>query len=163
MSAAFSYSTTFILNKPHFNECFSQSVTVDRSWRKYTKAAILISLGAYWLFFTAVSTYLAWFMVGLGVLDIIALRYQQPWWVARQMLSRAANSEITLIIDDVGITTKSAYNNAVILWQDINKLIATDCGFLIEHKNGRSYLSNQCLDQSAITYLLSKEMATNQS
>lgn len=156
---SFTYQTQFILDKAHFVECYEQSAQQVLTPKHFVKAILLVLVGMTWLMFFEVSAYLSWFMVGLGIIDALAVYYQKPWWVARQMLSKAAKGEVTLIIDDDGVTTQSAYLNNTINWNDVKQLIPTACGFIIEHNKGRSYLSNQCLDEPAINFLLSKVKA----
>ena len=78
MTSPFCYTTTFTLDKAHFNECFSESVNTDFSFRAYIKAIILTAVGVLSFYIPEVSTYFSWFMIGLGVLDALAVYYQKP-------------------------------------------------------------------------------------
>jgi hypothetical protein len=160
MTSQAPFISKFILNKAHFNECYSQSNTVDRSNKAYLKAGILMVFGLYILLFTQVNTYAAWFVIALGILEAVSLYYHQPWWVLRQMLSKASNSEVTLTIDEQGILTESFYHTGRILWQDITEVKESELGFTIlfniEKSSGKSYLSKSCLSDNAQHYLLEK-------
>ena len=153
MNAPFSFSTSFKLDKAHFSECYAESVNGDYSYRAYFKASFLAFFGACLVLFSDINPYAAWFVFSLGILEALSVYYQKPWWVIRQMLSKASNSEINLIIDDQGITIKSFYVNQCILWTDISQLQATEKGWIVQYTQGRNYLSNSCLSEQAIEYL----------
>ena len=156
MNSPFSYSTTFVLDKAHFNECFTGSVTVKHSLAAYSKAIVFLLFGMLLSLFTDINQYAAWFLVGLGFVEALAVYYQQPWWVARQMLSRAAHSEVTLTLDEVGIHSHSFYINSTILWPDVSVLTVTEKGLLLKHGKGKSYISGACLSEQARVFLLAK-------
>ncbi len=149
------YSTTYILDKAHFAECYDQSVRPDPTLKPYYKAIGFCLMGIA-LIFTDISLYLAYFFVGLGVVDALNIKYHRAWWLMRQMISKAANNEVTLLVDEKGIHTASQYVNSHILWSDVYRIVETDTGFLITHKAGTSYISASCLDNSCITFIRSK-------
>lgn len=156
MSSDFSYSTTFILDKPYFTECFEQSVKLDYSWQAYFKAIFFTLFGAILVLFTPINAYVAWFLFGLGIVEALSVYYQKPWWVTRQMLSRAAKSEVTLTINDEGIDSRSFYNEQTIYWQDISIIKNTTKGWLIIHAKGKNYISFAFLNDEANKYLQQK-------
>jgi hypothetical protein len=156
MTNPFSYSTTFVLDKAHFNECFSNSVVIDHSWLAFRKAIIFSLIGIVLVLFTNLNAYVGYFLLGLGCVEALSHKYQQPWWVTRQMLSRAAGSEVTLTLDETGIHTHSFYLDTHILWQDIKEVNQTKDGFLVAHIKGKSYISNTCLSENARAFLSSK-------
>ncbi|NMD53901.1 YcxB family protein [Shewanella sp. DNRA4] len=155
MTTPYCYSTTYILDKAHFDECYTQSVKPDPTLKPYYKA-IGFGLIGIALIFADVSLYLAYFFVGLGVIEALNVKYNKAWWLMRQMMSKAANNEVTLIVDEQGIHTKSRYVNAQILWTDIYRIVQTDKGFLITHKTGTSYISNRSLDNACIAFIQTK-------
>lgn len=155
MDAPFRYTTQFILDKPYYSECFEQSVSVERSLKLYTKASIFIGIGTM-LLMTGANNYASWFIIGLGVLEALSVKFKRPWWLLRQMWSRAAGNEVELTIDENGIATKSAYVDTVILWTDIYRLKETEQGFLFTLERGQSYLSKRYLNQGACEYIRSK-------
>lgn len=153
MTEPFSYSTTFKLDKSHFSECYQESVVPDYSLRAYSKAILLVLMGLGLSMFTEIDQYAAWFLIGLGVVEALSVKFQKPWWLTRQMLSRGANSEVTLTIDEQGIRSKSVYVDALIAWGDIQEVTATEQGILIMHKGGRSYVSGRCLSEEATSFI----------
>ncbi|AVV83449.1 YcxB family protein [Shewanella putrefaciens] len=155
MPTPYSYSTTYILDKAHFDECYTQSVTPAPTLKPYYKGIGLVLIGIA-LIFTDISLYLAYFFVGLGVIEALNVKYHKAWWLMRQMMSKAASNDVTLTIDEQGIRTQSQYVNSQILWTDIYRINETEKGFLITHKAGTSYISSSCLDDSAIAYIKAK-------
>ncbi|QYJ78115.1 YcxB family protein [Shewanella acanthi] len=155
MKSPFSYSTTYILDKAHFEECYNQSVKPDPTLKPYYKAMGFGFIGIA-LIFTNLSLYLAYFFVGLGVIDALNVKYHKSWWLMRQMISKAANNEVTLTIDEQGVHTHSQYVKGTILWNSLYRITPTERGFLLTHQGGNSYLSNQCLSQDCIDFIQSK-------
>ena len=151
------YKTRFTLDKAYYQECFEQSVIKPTFQQAYFKGIVLLLLGGVFVVFTQINPYAAWFVFALGVLEVVAQYYRKPWWVTRQMLSRAAKGEVELTINDNGIATHSFYNEQLIQWSDISHIEQTECGWVIVHKEGRSYLSQQHLDHATITLLTDKQ------
>lgn len=166
MNTPTSFTCKFTLDKAHFNECYSQSNTVDRSANAYFKAGILMLFGLIILLFTPVNGYAAWFVIALGILEALAIYYSQPWWVLRQMLSRASGSEVTLTIDEQGVLSESFYHNGRILWLDVCDIEETTLGFVLHFtvgkKTSKSYLSKGNLSNSAQEYIVKRiDLSTN--
>ena len=153
MTTPFSYSKSYILDKSHYSETFDESVIVDTSKTVYFKSGVLAIFGLTILLFTNVNPYAAWFIVALGALEALSIRFKKPWWLARQMMSKAANAEMTLTINEKKITSKSFYVNHVILWSEVRKLEPTTQGWLVIHSLGRNYISNRCLSDEATAFL----------
>lgn len=156
MSSEFSYATTFILDKAYFTECHEQSVKVDDFWQAYFKAIFFTVFGALLVLFTPINGYVAWFLFALGIVEALGVYYQKPWWVARQMLSRASKSEVTLTINDEGINSHSFYVDQTILWSDITAIEKTHLGWLFIHDKGKNYISASFLSDEAITFIEEK-------
>lgn len=158
MSLPFSYSTQYTLDKSHFSETFDESITPSK--RPYLKVIIFGLLGITFLLFVDASPYTGWFMIGLSALEYLSVRYKKPWWLMRQLISKAANSELTLTIDELGISSQSLYVKSNILWADVTQLEQTPQGWLIYHPAGKNYISKRCLSSAANTFLLkqSEEM-----
>jgi len=156
MNPAFSYSTTFILDRNYYSECFEQSVVIEHALRRYAKALFFMLFGAVLVLFTEVNHYAAWFVFALGILEAVSIRYQQPWWVTRQMLSRASRSEVKLTIDESGMNTESFYQTSNYIWSDFSAITRTDKGWLLVHAQGKNYISSQFLSNDAQNYLSSK-------
>jgi hypothetical protein len=156
MNPNFSYTTTFVLDRGYYTECFEQSVVHQQSFRRYSKAIFFVVFGGGLVLFTEANPYAAWFVFALGVLEALALRYQKAWWVTRQMFSREAKSKVELVIDDTQIRTTSFYHKTAINWDDMSSMIATDKGWLLIHCKGKNYVSNQFLSDQAKQYLSEK-------
>jgi len=160
MTSPVSFTSKFILDKAHFQECYNQSSTVDRSSKAYFKASVLTVFGLFILLFTPVNAYAAWFVIALGILETLSVYYNQAWWVLRQMLSKASGSEVKLTIDEQGVLSESFYHTGRILWQDITELTVTPLGFVLHFNIGKnkskSYLSKSCLSIEAQGYLTKK-------
>ncbi|MCC2605773.1 YcxB family protein [Planctobacterium marinum] len=156
MAEAFHYSTTYKLDKSHFSETYDQSVTDDFVKRGYIKALILALVGSGVLLATEISGYIAWFIIGLGGLEALSVRFHKAWWLARQMISKAANNKVTLTIDEEAVKSHSIHVNSKITWQDITKIQQTSAGWLLYLPSGKSYLSNRCLSAQAQEFLALK-------
>jgi hypothetical protein len=156
MTTPFSYTTQYILNKAHFRECYSQSVITDNSVRAYSKSVLLSAGGLFLVFYTQVNAYIAWFIFCLGCLEALSVYYHKAWWVMRQVFSKAANSEVTLTIDEEGITSQSVFVELKLEWQAVKALTATELGWLVEHAQGKNYISASCLSEQAIEFLTAK-------
>jgi len=159
MDTAFSYSTTYILDKAHFSECFTESATVNNSVGAYLKALALFVLGTLVLRFTEISAFVGGFAVILGMLEVLSIKYQKAWWIARQTLSRAANGKVNLTIDEQAIKSHSIYVQSVILWADVSAIKKTSLGWLVMHNNGKNYLSSKCLSSEAQAFIAKKSHA----
>jgi hypothetical protein len=160
MNNALSFTSKFILDKAHFNECYTESTILELSAKAFLKSGVLMFFGLILLLFTPVNAYAAWFVIALGILEALSLYYNQPWWVLRQMLSKASNSEVTLTIDEQGVLSESFYHNGRILWQDITSIQETSLGFVLHFitgkSKGKSYLSKSCLSAEAQDYIQGK-------
>ncbi|MBA6256868.1 MULTISPECIES: YcxB family protein [unclassified Colwellia] len=156
MSQPFSYSTTYELDKAHFQECFSESVVIVTPINAYKKSIALTIAGMLLVLFTQMNPYVAWFVFAVGILEAVSTYYQKPWWVMRQMLSKAAKGNVDLTIDEQGIVSKSFYASLTLLWPDVLFIETTQLGWLIKHAKGRSYISNKNLSAAAILFLTEK-------
>jgi hypothetical protein len=156
MSQPFSYSTTYELDKAHFQECFSESVVIVTPINAYKKSTVLTIAGMLLVLFTQMNPYAAWFVFALGILEAVSTYYRKPWWVMRQMLSKAAKGNVDLTIDEQGIVSKSFYASLTLLWSDVLFIEKTQLGWLIKHAKGRSYISNKNLSAAAIVFLTEK-------
>lgn len=167
MTQPSSYTASFTLDKAHYTECYTQSSTLAHDKKTYFKANVLTVFGLIILFATPVNPYAAWFVIALGLIETISVYYHKPWWVMRQMLSKASRSEVKLIIDEQGILTESFHINSRILWADVTTVTETDLGFVIYFSLGKtitgkdiaskSYISKACLSDDAVTFIMTKK------
>lgn len=161
MATEFSYTTTFILDKNYFLECFEQSVEVDLTWQAYFKAIFFSAFGGLLVVFTPINPYVAWFLFGIGIIEALSVYYQKPWWVTRQMLGKASNSEVTLTVDSKGINCHSFYVDDQYNWGDITSMTATELGWIIKHANGKNYISSSFLNDEAKQYIQQHAVENN--
>lgn len=163
MTQPSSYTASFTLDKAHYSECYTQSSTLSHDKKTYFKANVLTVFGLIILLATPVNPYAAWFVIALGLLETISVYYHKPWWVIRQMLSKASHSEVKLTIDEQGILTESFHINNRILWSDVTLVTETELGLLIYFSLGKtamgkdiaskSYISKSCLSDDAIAFI----------
>ena len=99
------------------------------------------------------NAYAAWFIVALGAVEGVSIRFRKAFWVTRQMMGKSAGSEVTLEIDEQGLSIKSFYVAQMILWQEITTLNKSPLGWVIIHSQGKSYLSDETLSTQVKTYL----------
>jgi len=156
MTQSFNYQTTFILDKSHFSECYDESVPASTFAALYRKGAFLLLIGVLLVMFSELNPYAAWFIFSLGLLEIVSSRYKKAWWVARQMLSKVAKAEVSLQINAESVHISSFYNDNKMKFSDIERITATDQGWLISHNSFRHYISNRCLNASALAFLQAK-------
>lgn len=162
MTEPFNYSTTYKLDKSHFSETFDESITEENSKNLYMKSIILAVMGSSILLFTEISAYVAWFIVALAAVEALSVRFRKPWWLTRQMISKAANSELTLIIDENSVSSKSYYVESKILWNDISKIEKTTQGWMLFHSAGKSYISGRCLSEYANEFIKTQALTKSQ-
>ncbi|GIU45648.1 YcxB family protein [Shewanella algidipiscicola] len=155
MSDPFHYTTQFTLDKAYYAECFDQSVTQDTSIKTYYKAIGFIVIGTA-LLLTGSNSYASWFIVGLGVLEALSVKFKRSWWLMRQMWSKAAGNETTLTIDERGISTHSYCVDSLIAWDEMYRINETDKGFLITLAKGTSYVSKSHLSTQACDFIRAK-------
>ena len=150
------FTTTYTLDKPYFYECFDESLPYSkRAKPKYFLLVLLVALGLFGIYVLD-DHYLGSFMIMLAVLECVAFYYRRPWWVTRQMLSRASGSEVTLTFDEDGIKSTNHYKNYQLAWHDINEVITTDCGLLLKSKSGMQYISKAILNDETIDFINKK-------
>lgn len=155
MNPTFRYTTQFTLDKTYYSECFDQSVNQDFSIKHYIKACIFIVAGTA-LLLTGVNNYASWFIIGLGLLEALSIKFKRPWWLMRQMWSRAAGNKVNLTLDEDGIATQSDHLESLLPWEDICRFKETEQGFLLQLRRGQYYLSKRYLDHPAEEFIRTK-------
>lgn len=152
------HTSYYILNREYFSECFDESANTATSLKTYRQAILFIIVAGV-LFVMEYSAYVAWFLLCIGGVELLSIHYKRSWWIARQMLSRAAGSKVNIRIDDQGIFTDSIYHQQGMLWNDIAEIRSTEKGFVIIHNSGTSYLSRSGLDEGVLALLTAKVKA----
>lgn len=155
MDTSFHYSTEFTLDKSHFDECYCESMPVNTSPKAYIKAVVFILFGIA-LVFTDTSRYLVYFFIGLGIIEALQVKYHKAWYLMRQMMSKAAGNQVTLVINDKGIHTRSDFVSHSIAWSEVDEINVSEQGFLIAVKKRKSYISKRCLDANTIAFIQAK-------
>lgn len=96
-------TTTYTLDKPYSYECFDESVAHSkRAQPKYFLLALLVALGLFGIYGLD-DHYLGSFLIMVAVLECIAFYYRRPWWVTRQMLSKASGLRSPLPLTKKGL------------------------------------------------------------
>ena len=138
-------STTYTLDKPYYYECFDESHSYSKAAKpKYFLLALLVCLGLISIY-AMDDHYLGTFLIMLGVLECVAFYYRRPWWVTRQMFSRASGSTVTLSFTDDAISTENHYKSHTFKWAEITHIIKTNRGYLVHHNKGMQYISSSVL------------------
>ena len=155
LSQPFSQSVTFKLDKAHFQECYEQSAPPVQS-KDYTKAIIFAVVGVSLFFVEAEHYYFPFFLFCLAILEVFSIKYRETWWIWRQLMSKAANGRVTIIVDEEGITTASEQVNSQINWVDVDSIEQTNRGILLKHQSGVNYISCSHLSEETINFILSQ-------
>ena len=150
------FTTTYTLDKPYYYECFDESLPYSkRAKPKYFLLVLLVALGLFGIYGLK-DHYLGSFMIMLAVLECLAFYYRRPWWVTRQMLSRASGSEVTLTFDDNGIKSANHYKSYQLAWQDINEVMDTQQGIILRNKSGMQYISKKIISTETLAFINKK-------
>lgn len=153
--ASTEHSSYYVLNRDYFSECFDESANTTTSVKTYVKAIGLIIMASV-IYAMDIEIYVAAFLLCLGVVELLSIRYKRSWWINRQMLSRAAGSKVVVRVNDQGIFTDSTHHQQGIHWGDIDEIKGTEKGFLVKHTSGTSYLSKSGLDEDTLILLTGK-------
>lgn len=153
MSTEFNYQTSFILDKSHFIECFDQSISEQTLWAKYRNVVILAVVGLLLLFVVGTNHYAAFFVVALAAIEALSIYYKKTWWLWRQMLSKAYNHTVGLMVNDEGIKIKSFHVNSDMKFENITQCDEKESGLLITHLKSLNYVSKSCLSDEAIEFI----------
>ncbi|WP_299002054.1 YcxB family protein [uncultured Shewanella sp.] len=155
MTSVTEFTCQYKLDKEYFIECYEQSTTTPRSMIIYTKSLCFITIGSAMLL-TQLNPYASWFLIALGILEAFSVKFKKSWWLMRQMLSKAANSDIQLTINEEHIRIHSYYVNKTLLWSEINQITKTEKGFLVTHDKTRHYLASKHLNSAIIEFINNK-------
>ena len=152
------FKTQFTLSREYLAECFDQSLPHGKGAKpNYLLPALLLATGSGALMFTEQPKVLGYLLVALGILELLHIRFRRAWWLARQMLGRSANTEVTLTIDDDGITTKSTHTQTALSWSDIERVVETDLGLILVTKSGgQQYLSKSLFPAELVREIVEK-------
>ncbi len=148
-------SFEFKLTREHLAECFDESLPFSRHQKpKYGFAGSFIGIGMGLILFTEIGGVAPYIMVGLGILEFVSFYYRRPWWLTRQMWSRASNSQVTITLNEDGVHSKNPYTESTLLWEHVGKIIETDKGIILQTEKGaQSYLSRATMPEGALDYI----------
>ena len=150
------YTEKFLLDKAYFQECFDESIQLgEHNKPKYFLLILLVSLGLFSIYGLN-KHYLGNFLILLAVVECLAFYYRRPWWVARQMLSRASSSTITLKINETGIEATNPYKSYTVKWEEVDSIVETSKGIVLKNSQYMQYLSSNALSTEARDFILSK-------
>lgn len=155
MTSVNEFICQYKLDKDHFIECYEQSTTTPTSIKIYTKSLLFIVIGSAMLL-TQLNSYASWFLIALGILEALSVKFKKSWWLMRQMLSKAANSDIQLTINEQHIKIHSYYVNQTLPWSEVSQITKTEKGFLVSHGKTRHYLANKHLNSDIIEFINNK-------
>tara|TARA_B100000809_G_scaffold68421_1_gene65570 strand:- start:811 stop:1278 length:468 start_codon:yes stop_codon:yes gene_type:complete len=149
------YSTSFILDRAHLTECYDQSL--PHSPKKRLRVEFIVATlgaGIALLAYSDVAGFFPSLLIGLGVIELLSFYFRRPWWLARQLLSRSANCEVLLSVNDKGVNSHTPLGDTQLLWREIKKLIDTPKGIILEtQQGGQSYLSKSVLNNDVLAYI----------
>lgn len=161
------FNTRFTLDRQHLLECYDESLPHNPPNRlKWGYIAAFTAIGIALLNRDNTPGVFGAVFIGLAVIEALSWRFRRSWWLARQLLSRSANGEVELTINDDGIRSKTPYLESQQPWQEFSHIIDTDKGFiLVSTKGGQRYLSKSILSEPALEYIrlkLNASAAPNQ-
>ena len=150
------FTTQFNLSRDYLSECFDQSLPYGKNAKpNYVLPITLLIAGASLLFFSSQPKLISAMLVALATLELFHIRYRRAWWLARQMLSRSADSKVTLTLCDTEIRTNSPYAQTTLLWVDVDHVIETDLGLILVAKSGsQQYLSKSLFSTKLINDII---------
>lgn len=152
MPSSLVHQHSFILNRAHFEECFDQSVEPARGWKPYVKT-IGFTLMTFALLASPIPSYLGWFFMGLTMVEFLSVKYQRSWWLWRQLMSRAANNEVSLTVTEDALITESLGQKRELKWSALDKISRTERGYLLHQGKAKQYLSRSALSDDAAAFL----------
>jgi|TARA_B110000116_G_scaffold270738_1_gene289625 hypothetical protein len=149
------YSTTFILDRARLTECYDQSLPHSPKKRlRFEFIVAMLGAGIALLAYSDVAGFFPSLLIGLGVLELLGFYFRRPWWLARQLLSRSANCEVLLSINDKGVNSHTPLGDTQLPWCEIKKIIDTPKGIILEtQQRGQSYLSKAELNNDVLAYI----------
>lgn len=149
----FNYTNEFLLDKAHFQECYDETAIIKKGINAYYKSIFLLVLALFASSLAKEFKTAALFIFALSAVDALSIYFAKPWWVWRQLLSRASNNTVTLTIDDKGIATSSVVQQLEVSWDLVRRIKKTEQGVVVYHRSGRSYLSAKYLSEEAIEFM----------
>ncbi|MFD1216068.1 YcxB family protein [Microbulbifer celer] len=153
-----SFKTQFTLSRDYLAECFDQSLPHGKNAKpNYLFPVLLLAAGVGTLIFTEHSKVLGYMLIALALLELLHIRFRRAWWLARQMWGKSGGSEVTLTVDEAGITTQNTHVKTALLWSDIERVIETELGLIVVAKSGgRHYLSKSLFTAALVNEIITR-------
>lgn len=155
MSEPFHYQTEFVLDRSHYEECFDETAKPMIGRRPYAKALGFVIFG-FILIAMPVEDVIGYLFIALAAVEGLSVKFRRPWWLWRQLMSKAANHQVNFCLDDEGIKITSDYVNQQINWSQIDSIETTTRGYLLNIGKGRSYVSRRILNDEANAFICGK-------
>lgn len=149
----FKYTSEFLLDRAHFQECYDETAIVKKGINAYYKSIFLFVLALFASSLAKEYKTAALFIFALSGIDALSIYFAKAWWVWRQQLSRAANNKVILTVDDKGIATSAVHQKLELEWSSVKRIKRTAQGIIVYHKAGRSYLSSKYVSDEAINFI----------
>lgn len=149
------FQSQFVLTRAYLEESFDESQPFSPQQQpRWLLLLAMPILGLAALNFTDLPALAPSILIGLGVLEGCSFYFRRSWWLTRQMFSRSANCEISLRIDEHGVTSNSPFNELTLLWSELKPIINTPKGIILVHQSGaQNYLSKTVLSDDALDFI----------
>ncbi len=150
------YTTQFTLSREYLGECFDESKAYNKNSKpNFIFPLVMLSIGGFTLAMTEQPKSLGIFIVVIGLIELLHIRYKRAWWLARQLIGRTGGQEVTLNLDQNGIETRSGSTVTKTLWHDVAKVAETEKGLILITNTGtQQYLSKSIFSDEVITDIL---------
>lgn len=150
------YTTQFTLSREYLGECFDESKAYNKSAKpNFIFPLAMLVIGSFTLAMTDQSKSLGIFIIVIGLIELLHIRYKRAWWLARQMIGRTGGQEVTLTIDENGVETRCGSTVTNTQWQDVNKVAETESGLILITKSGtQQYLSKSIFPNEVVVEIL---------
>ncbi|MBV7314453.1 YcxB family protein [Shewanella sp. NIFS-20-20] len=152
MSTEQHFESSFTLDRHYYLACYDETAQPLIGIKPYAKAALLCIAGL-GLAAANVPAYLSYFIIGLGVIEGLSVRFNRSWWLWRQLLSKAANNTVSVTVNERGIRTHSQFVNQQWTWQQIVAIEEKPLGFVLQLDKGRQYLLKQPLSTDCQAFI----------
>ncbi|MGL4474969.1 MAG: YcxB family protein [Shewanella sp.] len=146
------FESKFTLDRHYYLACYDETATPLTGIKPYAKAAVLCAIGL-GLATGGVPAYLSYFIIGLGVIEGLNIRFNRTWWLWRQMMSKAANNTVSVTINESGVRITSNFVNQHWSWTDIDSITEHTQGFVLQIGTNRQYLLKQPLSAECQAFL----------
>ena len=146
------YTTQFTLSREYLGECFDESKRYNKGTKpNFILPIAMLALGTFALVWTDQPKSLGFFILVLGVIELLHIRYKRAWWLTRQMLGRTGGQKVTLSLDEQGIETRSGSTTTNTSWADVSTVVETERGLiLITSNGGQQYLSKSIFPEEVV-------------